>query len=140
MSESWCYPAGVLKTGKIQQRSGSYLEVMKTQQTESSVAVYPVRRQCPRFQASGYTEAVQSWLRPGSSRIPRLRSRANALLLTLMSTGHGGTFIFFSSSNNTKNSIIRKILFYVIIQSKRHLEQMKLYTWVVWLLFNTWPT
>lgn len=34
--------------------------------------------------------------------------------------------------NNTKNSIIRKILFYVIIQSKRHLEQMKLYTWVVW--------
>ena len=39
-----------------------------------------------------------------------------------------------------KNSIIRKILFYVIIQSKRHLEQMKLYTWVVWLLFNTWPT
>ena len=39
-----------------------------------------------------------------------------------------------------KISIIRKILFYVIIQSKRHLEQMKLYTWVVWLLFNTWPT
>ena len=44
MSESWCYPAGGLKTGRIQQRSGSYLEVMKTQQTESSVAVYPVRR------------------------------------------------------------------------------------------------
>ena len=86
MSESWCYPAGGLKTGRIQQRSGSYLEVMKTQQTESSVAVYPVRRQCPRFQASGYTEAVQSWLRPGSSRIPRLGGRANALCSVIVST------------------------------------------------------
>ena len=80
-SESWCCPAGGL-----QQRSGSYLEVMKTQQTESSVAVYPVRRQCPRFQASGYTEAVQSWLRPGSSRIPRLGGRANALCSVIVST------------------------------------------------------
>ena len=78
--------------GRIQLRSGSCQEVMKSSQTKSSVAVYPVRRQCPRFQASGYTETVQSWLRPGSSRIPRLGGRANALLSILMSTG--GTFIF----------------------------------------------
>ena len=48
---------------------------------QSSVAVYPVRRQCPRFQASGYTiHIMQSWSRPGSSRIPRLGGRANGAL------------------------------------------------------------
>ena len=41
---------------RIQLSSGSCQEVMKNSQTKS-VAVYPVRRQCPRFQASGYTEA-----------------------------------------------------------------------------------
>ena len=43
------------------------------------MAVCPVRRQCPRFQAPGYTE-VQSWTRPGSLRISRLGGRANGAL------------------------------------------------------------
>ena len=43
------------------------------------MAVCPVRRQCSRFQAPGYTE-VQGWTRPGSSRISRLGGWANGAL------------------------------------------------------------
>jgi hypothetical protein len=45
------------------------------QRSESSVAVCPVRRQCPRSQAPGYK--MQSWARPGSLRISGLEGRAN---------------------------------------------------------------
>ena len=48
------------------------------EKSKSSVAVCPVRRQCPRFQAPGYK--MQSWARPGSSRISRLGGRANGAL------------------------------------------------------------
>ena len=48
------------------------------ERSKSSVAVCPVRRQCPRFQAPGYK--MQSWARPGSSWISRLGGRANGAL------------------------------------------------------------
>ena len=51
-----------------------------------SVAVYPVRRQCPRCQASGFTDHDQ-----GPHGYPVLEGRPMTLLSVLVSTG--GTFI-----------------------------------------------
>ena len=72
------------KKGTSAVSRGSFMSSARQRKDQSSLTVYPwpVRRQSPRFQASGYTiHIVQiSWSRPGSSQIPRLGGQANGAL------------------------------------------------------------